>query len=155
MKFVVLWLLVAIPLTYLFAGQEYSRYATNQAIAESPAFAAAVFDKLEQVTRRKRTSYFVRYKYVVAGGEYSVVTTTTDQKGALAYMAQANPQVAYSTLDPSRATLKQYYDKRDHNETLWQVLIVGSILPLGMSLPIAYGFARLLGWLRRKVPAAA
>jgi hypothetical protein len=150
MKFVVVWLLVAIPLTYLFGKDEYSRFATHKAIAESPAFTAAAFDKLVQVSTRRNTSYFVRYKYTVTGREYSVVTTSTDQQGAIRYMAQANPQVAYSTLDPSRATLKQYYDRRGRNEKLWQVLTAASILPLGMSLPISYGFVRLLGWLRRK-----
>ncbi|PQA75666.1 DUF3592 domain-containing protein [Rhodoferax sp. TS-BS-61-7] len=149
MKFIVLALILSLPLGYLFGEEEYSRLARIQEISKAPGFSPAVFEELIQTKSKKHTSFRVRYRYEVNGQQYQVTTTPTDQQGALAYVAQKDMQVAYSTQNPSVGMVKRYYDLRNPEDTIVRSLTVTSVLALGLSLPIALGIAWRLGWLRR------
>ncbi len=155
MKFATLLLTITLILGYLFGEEEYDRLSHIQTISESPAFANATFEKIDQAKGKKSISYFVKYRYEVNGQTYHVSTTPTDQQGALAYVAQQNMQVAYSTRDPSVGILKRYYDLRNPNDSLAKALTVTTLLAIGLALPIAVFFAWRLGWLKKNTNKGA
>lgn len=149
MKCILLALALALPLGYLFGEEEYARLTRIQEISSAPGFAPAVFEEVLETRSKKRSSFRVRYRYGVNGQLYRVTTTSTDQQGALAYVAQKDMQVAYSTRNPSVGIIKRYYDLRNPEDTMARALTVTSVLALGLSLPIALGVSWRLGWLRR------
>lgn len=149
MKFIVLVLILALPLGYLFGEEEYSRLSHIQEISKAPGFATAVFEEILKTESKKHTSFRVRFRYEVNGQQYRVTTTPTDEKGALTYVSQKDMQIAYSVPNPSVGMVKRYYDLRNPEDTVARSLIVTSLLALGLSLPIAFGIARRLDWLGR------
>jgi hypothetical protein len=151
MKFVFLLLAIALPLGYLLGEEEYSRLTRIQEISKPPGFAPAAFEEVLRTGSAKHSSFRVRYRYEVDGKRCQVITTPTDQPGALAYVAQKDMQVAYSTRDPSVGIVKRYYDLRNPRDTPATALVVTSVLALGLALPIALGTSWRLGWLRRRM----
>ncbi len=150
MKLIVLLLVVFAGIFYLFGWDEKKRVETVQAISKSPAFTPARLDGVTKIKGKRHDSYLVHFKYEVNGVTYRTTTTSTDEEGARRYASQPNVEVAYDLKNPSTATLKRYYDLRDKRETVGRALFVGGVLSLGMALPITFGIAWPLGWLRRK-----
>lgn len=105
----------------------------------------------KRLFRDASESYFIRYTYEVEGVEYEFRTTYTDQGGVARYLADPKPQVAYSTPNPKVATLKRYFDMRDKNETLFQVLVVVGLLALVISLPVSLLLSWRFGWFKRRL----
>ncbi|SFU60803.1 hypothetical protein SAMN05216350_103102 [Polaromonas sp. YR568] len=150
MKFLALLLLIFSGVFYLFGSEEKERIETMTSVASSPGFAPATMDGMSKISSKRGDSYRVHFKYVVNGVTYRTSTTSTNETGALQYASQPTVEVAYDTRKPSVATLRRYYDLRDKRETVGRALFVSGILSLGIALPIAFGFAWPLGWLRRK-----
>jgi len=149
MKFLLLYLALAVPIGYLFGEEEYERISQMQEISKAPAFAPAKFEELITTKSKKIESYRVRFSYVVNGEKYKVISTRTDQQGAMRYITETN-QVAYNSRNPSVGTLKRYYDLRRPDETLAQAMFVVSISALLLALPAALLVAWKFGWLKRK-----
>ncbi len=150
MKFLLLLVLIALPLGYLFGEEEYTRFTRIEAISKSPGFAPAVVEEVVKIEGKKHTSYRVRYRYEVNGKRFYATTTSTDQQGAMRYIAQQDMQVAYSTRDPAIGIIKRYYDLRNPRETLASSLFITSVFSLGISLPISLVVWWRLGWLKRR-----
>lgn len=155
MKFIALLLVIFSGLLYLFGSEEKERVETMASVARSPGFARATPDGITKIAGKRSDSYRVHFKYVVDGVAYRTTTTSTDEAGAHWYVAQPAVEVAYDTRKPSVATLRRYYDLRDKRESVGSALFLSGILSLGLALPIAFGVAWPLGWLRRKKKQAA
>lgn len=150
MKFLLLYLAIALPIGYFFGEEEYERCSRMQEISRAPAFAPAKFEELLSSKGKRSESFRVRFSYEVNATRYVVTTTSTDQQGALAYIADANTQIAYSARNPAIGTLKRYYDLRNPEKTMSEVMLVVAVLALLLALPVALVVAWRLGWLRRK-----
>ena len=150
MKLIVLLLVVFAGIFYLFGWEEKERVETNQAISVSPAFTPAKVDGVTKTTGKRSETYRVHFKYEVNGVTYRTSTSSTDAEGVRRYVSEPNAEVAYDSRNPSTATLKRYYDLRDEQETVGRALFLGGILSFGMALPIAFGIAWPLRWLRRR-----
>jgi hypothetical protein len=155
MKFLALLLLVFSGLFYLFGSEEKDRVERTSSVAKAPAFVRATMDGMTKTAGKRGDSYRVHFKYVVDGVAYRTSTTSTDEAGARQYAAEPVVEVAYDTRKPSVATLKRYYDLRDKRESVGSALFIAGVLSLGLALPITFGFAWPLGWLRRKKKGAA
>ena len=150
MKFIALLLVIFSGLFYLFGSEEKERAETMASVARSPGFARATPDGMTKVSGKHGDSYRVHFKYVVDGVAYRTTTTSTDEAGARRYVTEPVVEVAYDTRKPSVATMRRYYDLRDKRESVGSVLFLSGVLSLGLALPIAFGVAWPLGWLRRK-----
>jgi hypothetical protein len=150
MKFILLTLVLALPIAYLFGEEEYKTFATMRQIEESPAVAPAVVDKVMKSGRKRFASYRVHFSFEVNGRRYHSVTTPTDEQGATRYISEQDTKVMYSTRDPSVNTLKRYYDLRHTHGTLPQSLIVSTCAGLLLAVPPALVVGWLLKWFRRK-----
>lgn len=155
MKFIALLLVVLSGVFYFFGSEDKERVETSASIAESPGFVRATMDGMTKTAGKRRDSYRVHFRYVVDGVAYRTTTTSTDEAGALGYASQPLVEVAYDTRKPSVATLRRYYDLRDKQETVGRALFVSGVFSLGLALPITFGLAWPLGWLRRKKKQAA
>lgn len=135
---------------YLFGAEEVERHLTHRQIAQSPGFAPAIFEGISkhEGKRKGHVSYWVKFKYQVAGSTYRVSTSKTDEDGVKLFLGTTQ-QVAYDTRDPSVAKLKRYYDLARPGETLGQVLVVVVTICTGIALPITLFLAGCLWWLRR------
>lgn len=154
MKLIVLLIAVFAGMFYLFGWDEKKRVETVEAISKSPAFTPAKVDGVTKTKGKRNETYRVHFKYEVNGVTYRTTTTSTDEEGARRYASQPHPEVAYDSRNPSTATLKRYYDLRDKQETVGRALFLGGILSFAMALPITFGIAWPLGWLRRKKKSA-
>ena len=90
MKFLLLYLALALPIGYLFGQDDYERVSKMQEIAKAPALAPAKFEELIVTKSKKDQSFRVRFSYVVNGETFKVVTTRTDQEGAMRYISDTN-----------------------------------------------------------------
>ena len=149
MKFLILYLILALPIGYFFGEEEYLRVSQMQEISKTPAFAPAKFEELMATNSKKNQSFRVRFSYVVDGEKYQVVTTPTDQQGAMGYVTDT-VQVVYNARNPSVGTLKRYYDLRRPGETMAQAMFIVIVLALLLALPLTLVVAWRLGWFKRK-----
>jgi Protein of unknown function (DUF3592) len=150
LKILLLALFFALPIGYFFGAAEVKQHRTMSQIASSPGFAPATYEETVRTeSKRGRASLRVQYRFEVNGQQYRVTTSSTDEAGAAAY-ARSDTQAAYYTKNPSISTLKRYYDLRHTLGTLWQSIVLTSILSFGMALAVALPFAWRLGWLRRR-----
>ena len=150
MKAVILFLILWSILMYFFASDEISKYRREALIVQAPGYASAIVDEVVKTGRNQLSSYHVRFKFKVAGNEYQVRTTSTDEKGAAKYVSQSDTQVVYYTKDPTINTLKRYYDLRHTRGPLWQALIIESVLATVFALHIALLWSWRAGWWRRR-----
>jgi len=153
MKNFALFLVILLASAYLFGSEEISVHRTESAISESPAFVSAKFVEVIKTGGKKLSSYRVRYAFQVGGAQYYALTSSTDENGALQYMAQPETLVAYDTRDPTVNTLKRYYDQRKTRGNLSQSLVVVGVLSVLVALPVWLLLSWRFGWLKRRRPA--
>jgi hypothetical protein len=144
--------MLSIVPAYYFGHDEISRHFINETISKSPAIASARFDSVEKSGFKKFISFQVRYRFLVNNTEYSVLTTPTDERGALKYRSETDTQVVYYANDPSVNILKKYYDLRHTTGTLGQSVVIVGVISTLIALPIALFFSWLFGWFKRKKP---
>ncbi|HEX7889606.1 MAG TPA: hypothetical protein VF522_09630 [Ramlibacter sp.] len=149
MRFLLLLSILSSGIFYFFGSGEKERVTILASIAQAPRFTRASVDGVTR-TLGRHESYQVRYKYEVDGVGYHTSTSSTDESGAREYLSAPVTEVAYDARDPSVAMLRQYYERRDPQETMGRALFVAGVLSLGMALPASLAVAWPLGWLRRR-----
>lgn len=155
MKALLLIATLFLLLAFVFGKPEYETHERDARIQSAPAFVPATPYKIHASEWIKGLKSFrVSFRYVVEGRSYSLLTTSTDEQGALRYFTDPRMhEVAYYQPDPSVGTLKHYYDLRESRGTLEQSLTVTSVFALALALPLGLLVSWPLGWLRRR-PAA-
>jgi hypothetical protein len=148
-KPLILFLVLFILGTSLFASIEMEKVETNAAITKSPGYTVATPDKITKITRKRSVKYQVNYTYQVAGQTYKIDTASMDEAGAQAEMAKQNVQIAYCTQTPSMALFKSDYDQRDLKETMAGAILSAAGIALLISLVASLFLSWKLGWLRR------
>ena len=154
MKNFILFLVILLASAYIFGSEEISNNLKESAISESPAFASAKFFEAVKTGGKKLSSYRVRYAFQVGGIQYYALTSSTDDQGALQYMAQPETLVAYDTRNPTVNTLKRYYDQRRNRGNLSQSMVVVGVLSVLIALPVWLLLSWRFGWLQLRRPAA-
>jgi hypothetical protein len=141
-KPLILFLVLFVLATSLFASLEMEKVETNAAIAKSPGFAVATPDGITKITRKRSVKYQVNYTYQVAGSTYKIDTKSMDEAAAQAELAKPDVQVAYATNTPSLALLKSDYEQRDLKETMTGAILTAA----GFALVMAFVATLVLSW---------
>lgn len=147
-KPLIMFLVLFVLATSLFASLEMEKVETNAAITRSPGFAVATPDGITKITRKRSVKYQVNYTYQVAGATYKIDTRSMDEAAAQAELAKPDVQVAYSTNTPSMALLKSDYDQRDLKETMAGAILTAAGFALVMAFVATLVLSWKFGWLR-------
>jgi hypothetical protein len=149
-KPLILFVVLLMPPIFIFSG-DISRALEMCQINIAPSFVDAHSADLVVIERRKKDrepTFLVNYRFKVNGVDYTSTTTPTDRSGALRYLSEPNVQIVYMAGDPSKNTLKRYYDLR-RNDSIFQLLVAVMVASLTFALPVSFLWSWRRGWLRR------
>jgi hypothetical protein len=150
LKPVILFLALLVPPIVLF-WSDISNAFEMQEIRRAPAYATATSAELRTYESKKKgrePSHYVYFGFSVAGANYRAVTTPTDKAGAAMYLSEPKTEIVYNANDPSKNTLKRYYDLR-RNDSILRLLVIVGVASVAFALPVSLFWSWRRGWLRR------